>query len=338
MSTRRSRAWIFLPTLIGALIIAAYSAYWFFARGFVSDLVDTWIADQRAAGAVVEYDSKSITGFPFRLTLNVENPVLSDPRTGAGWRGSDLQMTMQPWNYYHIIARSPGRNMLDLGPAMDDDALLLLGPKSATSLSWNDETITRASLALDEAAFTLGDDEFAADDFHFHLRPAPTDGDILQLELNWQRLDLGALPLGDAAVFGQEVGPSILRAELVGGVDALSQSSDPVNAISLALANGGELLVPQLMIEWGPASLGARAELRRTNGELRGTLGVRIDRAEELRDALRASGQLTDEIDAAITMLDAASAENGFLPLSIRGDGLYALGNQIAPLALEDIL
>lgn len=338
MSTRRSRAWIFLPTLIGALIVAAYSAYWFFARGFVSDLVDTWIADQRAAGMVVEYDAKTVTGFPFRLTLNVDNPVLGDPRSGAQWRGDDLQMTMQPWNYYHIIARSPGRNMLDLGPALEDDALLLLGPKSATSLSWNDETVTRASVALDEATFAWGSDEVAADDFQFHLRPAPGAADILQLELNWQRLDLGSLPLGDAALLGPEVGPSILRAELVGGPAAFARTGDPVDAISLALLDGGELLVPQLMIDWGPASLGAKADLKRVSGELRGSVSVRIERADELRNALRASGQLTDDVATAIDALEGASANGGFLMVTVRGDGLYFLGNQIAPLPLEDIL
>ena len=61
---RRSRFWLFFPFLLLVAVIGAYSAYWIYARAEIGLGVDKWVAEQRAAGAVVEYESRAIGGYP----------------------------------------------------------------------------------------------------------------------------------------------------------------------------------------------------------------------------------------------------------------------------------
>lgn len=333
-----SGAWVWVPFVIAVLLVALYSVYWHVARGFLEDGIEQWIADQRAQGLVVEYSSKTLGGYPFRFTLTVDAPVYGEPTPGARWSADRLELIMQPWDWYHVIARSPGRNTVFLSPADGDNLRILLGRRSAASLRWDDTSITQFSLALDEASLSAGGDPVAdIDAFEFHIRPAPGAPDMLQLETHWQRVELAETPPDDLALLGRTIGPSILRAELDGGVSAFAETGDFTRAVETALSRGGELLVPQLLLEWGPASLGAKADLKRDAGQLRGNAGVRIERAEELRAALAAQGLLNEEARLAIDGLEAASANGGFFPATLRGDGVYFLGRKQFDLPLEDV-
>ncbi|MEL6568746.1 MAG: DUF2125 domain-containing protein [Pseudomonadota bacterium] len=334
---KSSGAWIWVPFTITLLLAALYTAYWYVARGILEDGIDEWIDDQRAQGLVVEYSGKELGGYPFRFALTVDDPVYGQP-TGPKWQGQQLQLVMQPWDWYHVIIRAPGRNGFSLSNQENEDASLLLGPRSAGSLRWdNTGQIRQLSIALDEAGLAVeGDPVGELDAFEFHIRPAPGVPDMLQLETHWQRIELAETPPDDLALLGRTLGPSILRAELDGGVSAFSETGDLARAIELALSRGGELLVPQLMLDWGPASLGARGDLSRQGGELRGNAGVRIDRADELRAALATQGLLTDEARLAIDGLEAASTDGGFFPATLRGDGIYFLGQKQVDLPLED--
>ncbi|MEM1150867.1 MAG: DUF2125 domain-containing protein [Pseudomonadota bacterium] len=336
---KSSGAWIAVPFIIAVLLVAAYTAYWYYARGILENGIDQWIDQQRAQGLTVEYNSRELGGYPFRFALTVESPMIGQPAGGPEWSADQLELIMQPWDWYHVIARSPGRNTFVLGPEEGDDLRVLLGRRSAASLRWDSTSVTRFSLALDEASLAAGGEPVGElDDFEFHIRPAPGVPDLLQLETHWQRVELSETPPDNLALLGRSIGPSILRVELDGGVSALAETGDLAEAIELALSRGGELLFPQLMLEWGPASLGARADLRREAGELRGNAGVRIERADELRAALAAEGLLTDETRLAIDGLEAASADGGFFPATLRGDGIYFLGQKQIDFPLEDLL
>ena len=69
---------------------------------------------------------------------------------------------------------------------------------------------------------------------------------------------------------------------------------------------------------------------------MRGNAGVRIERADELRAALATQGLLTEEARLAIDGLEAASTDGGFFPATLRGDGIYFLGQKQVDLPLED--
>ena len=92
------------------------------------------------------------------------------------------------------------------------------------------------------------------------------------------------------------------------------------------------------MVEWGPAHLGGKLDLSMPGDEVSGSIGIRIEQADELRAALEAAGLMTDELRAYIGALEGASANGGFLPLPIREDGIYFLGNRVAAIPFDEFL
>lgn len=333
---KRSRWGLFVPFLIAGVLIAAWSIYYAIMHNVLSTGIDDWIADERARGNIVEFERKSLSGYPFRFELRVDQPVYGEPG-GAVWRGQQLQMVMQPWNWNHVIARSPGRNeILPPGGLEGDELRILLGPRSVASLSWSGETglVRRGSIALDEVDVSLAGVPLGrADGFEFHLRPPPSDADMLQVQVNFEAIEIDELP-EDVAVLGNMIGPGILRMEIDQGAALMQEGVGLDRVPAEALARGGQVRLPQVMLEWGPANLGARGELLRTNDRLGGTLGLRIEEADALRDALREAGQLTEDVATAIDGLELASANGGFLIANVRDDGLYVFGEKIADVPL----
>ncbi|MEM9739420.1 MAG: DUF2125 domain-containing protein [Pseudomonadota bacterium] len=340
LSTRQtgSGAWIWVPFAIAVILIGLYTVYWFLARGFLDEQIDVWIESERANGAVIQYSKRELEGFPFRFALTLNDPVYGSP-DGQTWRGQKLQLVMQPWDWFHAIARAPGRSTVSLSHQDHEEISILLGPKSAGSVRWDQTAVKQISIALDEVSLSFAGDPVAdLDAFEFHLRPAPGFPEMIQLETHWQEITLGETPPGDAAVLGTVLGPSILRAELQEGVPAFNETGDPLAAIRAALNAGGTLNVPQIMLEWGPASLGAKGEVHRQDGELKGTAALRIERADDLRAALASQGLLNDDTRLAIDLLERASVNGGFFTVSLRGDGVYFLGQKQIDFPLEDYL
>lgn len=324
---KRRGFWLFFPFFLFVLLVAAYSLYWFWARNLLSQGIDDWIEGERRAGRIVEFSSKHLGGYPFRFALHLADPVYEDPRTGRRWSGEELQLVMQPWNWQHVIARSPGRNSVQVNGAA---YRLELGKRSAGSLSWTNDGIRRVSLAIDTLDAFDGDTALGrAEGFEFHLRPAPGEPEMLQLQTQWQAIEL-ARPIPDAEFLGNRFGPSILRAEAAQAIPALERTAELARLPRAIFDLGGDISLAQLELEWGPADIGARGRLDRDPaGQIDGQIDIRLERHEDLKTALEAAGRLETETARAIDMVAAASRGGEFLSMTIRNDGLYFLGNRI---------
>lgn len=324
---------IFLPLIVFVMLVLAYSAYWLWAREVLVRGIDDWIAAERARGMTVDFSDKRFGGYPFRFALTVTGPVYGNPRAGQRWEGETLQLVMQPWNWQHVIARSPGENRIFEGGL---EGWARLGPKSAGSLSWSSTGIDRLSLDFDELAFDLaGELAGTATDFELHLRQFPGEPETLQLDTRWQAIRFDDIIPG-ADILGTTLGPGIVRAEATRALPVLVSNAEPERMPGRILERGGEIRVPQAQLDWGPLEAGARVTLKRDReAGLSGQLGLRLDNADALRDALATAGRLDEATDTAIRAVQAASADGRFLDLSVRGDGLYLLGNQVVALDLK---
>ncbi|MEO0465382.1 MAG: DUF2125 domain-containing protein [Pseudomonadota bacterium] len=336
---KRGGFWLFFPFFLFLLLIGLYSAYWAYAKNLLDQGIEGWIEVERAAGHTVEYSNKSLGGYPFRFELTLDDPVYEDDEIiSTRWEGQQLQLVMQPWNWQHVIARSPGMNRIRTG---GEDISLLFGPKSAASLSWSGESVRRFSLAFDEVAASANGEPVAdLDDFQFHIKPAPDDPAMLMLETRWQSLGVKQPLPPEVADLGPDFGPSILRLEADQAFALLTAGYDASELVGEILARGGAVRVPQLVLNWGGSELGAKAELNAASGEIGGNVGVRIDGADAVRAAFQNPDGSASNPDAvqAINALEAASANGGFLTMTIRGDGLYFLGNRIVPADIEGAL
>lgn len=330
MNRRVRRRGLYLPFILLGVLIAAYSAYWLWARSQLAAAVDGWIASQRAAGVEVGYESRRLGGYPYRFALRVEGPRLSDPRSGQNWQGERLDLVMQPWNWRHVIVRAPGLNRIDTGR---DVIELDIGTGSAASLSWTPTGLRRLSVSLDEVAARRNRAPVVSgQDLELHLRPPPSAPDLLQVQASWQELTL-ADRVPELDFLGRDLGPSILRMEATKAWRALGTAKDLAEVPDVLLALGGEVRVPQLILDWGPARLGARGEIALgPDGALVGDVGLRLEDAGALLDALRQAGRLTPELERGITAVGAASRDGRFLNLSVRDGGVYFLGQRVADM------
>ncbi len=333
---RRRRGFgLFFLAFVVALAVGLYGAFWLYMRAQLERGIDEWIAAERAGGRMIAFSERHpIAGFPFRFALRIDEPVYGDPRADQIWQGERLDLVMQPWNWQHLIVRAPGRNRVETAEGQFD---VTLGARSAGSLSWGEDGLTRLSISLDEAVASSGGGRLAnGRGIEFHLRAAPDAPAHLQLSAGWERLDLAA-PVRGAEFLGTDLAASRLILELRDALPVFEAGGDLADWAQA----GGRLNVAQLLLNWGPARLGGKADLGvNGSGLLDGRVDVRLDEDEALKRALLDSDLPEDdkrELAQYIEVIAAASRSGDFLPLTIRRGELRYLGQtlgEVPPIRL----
>lgn len=109
------RRWI--GPLVLLLVLGGGVGYWFYWNHLADGLragLDRWVADRRAEGIEVQHGPVEVSGFPYRLLLNVSAPTVSVPRQPAApaWSADSLDIYFQPWNLRHVILQPQGAQQL----------------------------------------------------------------------------------------------------------------------------------------------------------------------------------------------------------------------------------
>ena len=329
---RRSRFWLFAPFILLIVVIAAYSAYWIYARAEIELGVDEWVASERARGAIVDFESREVGGYPFRFELDVASPRYQPPNA-ASWEGERLQLVMQPWNWNHVIARAPGRSVLTDRMGIRHTANL--DGKSAASVSWTEDGIHRAAIELNDVSALIEGHDYAARGFSLNLAPSPETSDNLLVALQWDTLTLDAAP-----VSAPWLGTEIQASRLIGEVDNfypawVRSGGKPEYFYKAMVQEGGALEIGQALLNWGPLKFGAKGKVTIENGLASGSFGVRIDDAEDLKAALQSAGYWRIQEQAAVATLEGASADGGFLTFTVENNklmvGTVVIGELPAP-------
>lgn len=318
-SRKPNRFWLFAPFVLLVIVIAAWTVYWFIARSLINQGIDDWIAAERERGADIEYASRTMGGYPFRFELDLSDPVYAGPGEPR-WEGERLRLVMQAWNWQHVIGFSPGRNVVSDGYAMRQ--VIDLDSKSAFSLSWDDESVRRIGLQLDDAALLIEGEEYAVRQGSLNLAPRPGAADDLMIAIEWQEVRLPTAP-ADAPYLGDTIGPSRLIGEVRGFFPAWANAGgDPDFMYGALVDEGGAVELAQLLLDWGPLDFGAKGELDFSNS-VNGNISLRIENADALKDAMQASGHWSEQEETAVTALATASADGKFLTFSIRNGEVW---------------
>ena len=315
------KIWLYLPFILFALICAAYTGYWFFVKGKLDDGVNDFIAQQRAAGAELTYSEKHLGGFPFRFALTVDDLTFANPEAGFDWKAEKLQINMQPWNFFHAIFRSSGRNEIALANGQDYTAIL--GKKSALSLNWDSENIREAGLSLDTADIVGAFGDVGLKNFKASYLDAGTGITGKRILIDWDGVTLADSMIAgtDAEILGTELQASRLRLQGEGfGV--------------FGEAEERKLEIAQLLFNWGPLKLGSKGKFDITDeGHLDGTLNLRLDDAETLGELLKENGLYTMPLSFLHTSIAAASKdESNFYKLPFRNGKISILGTEYGSL------
>ncbi|MFJ5368203.1 DUF2125 domain-containing protein [Bosea sp. CER48] len=83
---RQSRFWLYGPTLLLAILAAAWSVFWFYARGRAATEIDAALAREAERGRTWTCTDRTIGGYPFRIELRCSTLSLTSTRWGDAVR------------------------------------------------------------------------------------------------------------------------------------------------------------------------------------------------------------------------------------------------------------
>lgn len=316
-----SRLGLFLPFVFLLIFVAAWSAWWFIAAGRINQGVDRWIEEQAGKGVDISYKSRSLGGYPFRFELVFNRPIVEDHGRDMRWEGDQAEFVMQAWNLTHMIGRTPGHNLITEPDGMRNS--IDLDAHAAFSLSWGKGGVKRFGLQSGEASALVGGRLYDISGLSLNLAPRPESPANLMIALQWEKIRLDEAPYR-APYLGTELGPSRLIGEVEGFFPAYEAAGrKPGGVWSELLDKGGAVNIGQLLLNWGPLDLGAKADVKLADGAANGTIDVRLEDAEALKQAMIAAGHWSDGEQLAIGALETTSADGGFLTLTVRDNKVF---------------
>jgi hypothetical protein len=176
-----SRFWLYAPTAVFLLIAVAVMVHWKVAAGAFEKKLAAIKGRDAAPGIVLDWDSVTVSGFPFRLDADFTNFSVH----GAAARGPFLWKTKQfalhrlTYGAAKTVYEAAGPQHLEWS-AVDGRHTLELLPATLRGSSITDSRgLTRADIDMADA----GDAAFTTTRMQFHLRRDP-DGKHLDLNLS----------------------------------------------------------------------------------------------------------------------------------------------------------
>src|SRR5690606_28959594 len=76
------RLGLYIPFILLLLAVAAWTVFWFWARGEAATRMDAAAADLRTAGYEISWKDRGVGGYPFRLNMTLTEARIREP---SGW-------------------------------------------------------------------------------------------------------------------------------------------------------------------------------------------------------------------------------------------------------------
>lgn len=247
---RRGRMGLFLPYILLAIVVVAWSGAWFWIRGRAEREMDAWLAREATAGRTWTCQDRSVTGFPFRIELRCASVTLS--RSDGRFRLGPTTAVAQIYQPRLVVFESQGPFHVEQGDLTGDASWSAL----QGSFHGASEGFTRASLVIDGPKVSVTGAQpqpFTLTGRHLelHARPAParfeSDGAVdLNLQLAEAAIpDLDALTGGSAPV-DASLDATVTRATVIGTgavpkeLERWRQAGGLLEITSLSLAKGDQ--------------------------------------------------------------------------------------------------
>ncbi|WP_448206135.1 DUF2125 domain-containing protein [Azospirillum sp. sgz302134] len=240
-----------------AVLVGAYSVWWWQAASAVERGVLAWIEDQRANGALVEHRGLTVGGYPLVIRAALEAPHLAT--RGAEWQGTRLVAEAPPWNHTRIALSLPGEQKLSLvsasqppldllakGGGQGHVLLTLAGQPVELRLGFTDLVAQPNAMPLPVAALDLTATQ----------PPEPPAGHTdtgLSVSLTASGV---TLPEDTPGSLGRKVEQALLSARVLGRPPKPEPAS-----LSAWSRDGGTVELDSLKLDWGPLKLAMNGTL-----------------------------------------------------------------------------
>jgi hypothetical protein len=251
------RFWLYAPYGVALIAALVWSAVWWMLAGQVGQRMDARAEALRARGWTVAWRTRTVSGFPFRLDVVVDEPRLADP---SGWALSAPRLKGEAWTYAprHWVVVAPTGLILT---RPDRGAVVIIGQALRASVAAGDGQAT-PRIAVEGLGLTLTPAPgakplpiTACQHLGFYLRPLPGDQAEFQLKLDGAMPAVGGLlsklapglPIGlvwdqtltDASALKGPTWPAAVRAwSAAGGTLSLNHGEISAADITLGFTSG----------------------------------------------------------------------------------------------------
>ncbi|KQP77589.1 hypothetical protein ASF60_06310 [Methylobacterium sp. Leaf113] len=253
-----SRKGLFLPYILLAVLVTAWSLGWFYIRHRAATEMDAWLAREAADGRNWTCADRSITGYPFRIELRCAS---------LAFDRSDSRFTLGPVTAV-VQVYQPRQGILEVGGPFHVEQGDLTADATWTSLEGSfhgaSDGFVRASLVANDAKGSVrgaGADPIDFDTGHleFHARPTPgrfaSEGAVdTSLRVNRIRLPLADAALGNVDPADLALDATVNRATALGTGTVARELED-------WRAAGGSLDLALLSLAKGDRRLQAKGRL-----------------------------------------------------------------------------
>ncbi len=261
-ASRPRRLGLYLPFALLALIVLAWSAFWFYGRSRINAELDTFIARQASIGREWSCAERSITGFPFRLEGRCKQPSyqerLSDGSVASGSLNglTIVATTASALDMAHVITEFEGPLVIR-APGAPETSVTWRTARS--SIRGGPQRLERASVEIEQPVVTAGGQRWSAEKLAAHLRegvdPARPGSYDLAVRVTRGVIPEADLVLGNAEPVNLELDSRILQA---GSIDRKDWRATLENWRN----NGGSIRIEQLKLAKGTPRLEATGDLK----------------------------------------------------------------------------
>lgn len=271
---RQSRFWLYGPTLLLVILAAAWSVFWFYARGRAAAEIDAALAREAERGRTWTCNDRTIGGYPFRIELRCNALTLTSTRWGDAVRVETGPAVAVGQIY------SPSLVIVELtGPAKvtlpEGRSVALTWTNLDASLAWRNPerfALVASDLTAVQTAPGLNPETWSSKSLEAHLRrnPArPATDQAVDIALTAKGT---VLPPIDMLLRNTDTGEIALEATLT-QAEAFRKGFNPDALESWRGANGAFELT-RLVSTKGKARVDGSGQLqldpmRRVSGDLR---------------------------------------------------------------------
>lgn len=274
------RGYILLAGAV-VLVIAGWSAAWFYGQSVLREQLDRQIVRMADQGLDVSCADLAIAGYPFRYEVSCADMRSADRRGTAASLGG-LNAVALIYNPWHVIfeAKSPAAMSVPVNGLEGG----LTWQTARASVKFSDNALGSFDAVIDkpEAAFdtALARGLFAAEKSEVHLRKQPESAATLESFVTVQDLSLKSLPELQQTI-------SLRSHARIEGGTALLAGAD---LVSLVRAQGGELpvelVLTEILLGAGKATASGNLVLS-GDGTLSGSLELNLGNPDALLDSVK---------------------------------------------------
>ncbi len=316
------------PLALAGVFVLALFVVWFWMRGELVRRMDDAAANA-PPGWTLAWDSRRISGFPFRLDVDLTNARVREP---SGWGIAAPKLSAEAFVFapLHWVAVASDGAVLT---RRRGGRVLVRAKVLRASLSEADRNPPRFS--LEGLGLTFATDAESqpfflrsADELHVHTRAGPDDQGAIYLEIDGASAQLQGL----MARIAQDKPLTLVADGIYSHADAFS-GAGWTDAAKSWRAAGGALTLSKLSILAGQAELRAKSGTLSIgpDGRLRGLLPITLRQADQTLQAMAGEHALPPEAarSAQVAVAARQSGPSVTVPLAFQA-GQTTLG----PVAL----